>query len=324
MSLKAMLEVASVQSNAKLFAQTIAEVLSEENLTVVVEESDETKAVKLTVANATSEETATLIHNVLDMSEASDLKVEVFEGACRTCAYIALTEEQVAGLESASLIEVAERERPFDDDDEEEEEHNPFADSDVSEDDEAEELDKEVEEDDILRILQTEEGFKLVSRLHTMACGNNKQDFHSFLAEMDKVLVNYRNRAGYDGGNETASVTTFEHDVFAALASDDEVVEEARGRKSKGKVKKGRAGFLSAYMKIVGRNADDLAVAWDHLDLRRMKELLSETGGELLIKMDELRVAQGLDKPPKGEEDEVEVETEETESNEETAAVVRN
>lgn len=307
MSLKALLEVASVQSNALLFAQTLEEALTEQRLNVSVEPVNG-DAVKVSIAHATAQETATLINNLLDMANASNLKVEVFEGACQSCAYLALTEDQVSSLESAALIEIAERsERPIDEDDEDPEENfSSKSDSDVGEEDdedEDEELDKEIEDDDDrLKILNNEETFKLVSRLHGIACGNNKQDFHNFLSDVDSVLNNYRNRSGYDGAAETASTDDFISYVLASF--DDGIEETAKGRK--GKIKKGRAGFLSAYMKLVGKASDDLAIAWDHLDTNRMQELLSEVGAKLLEQIDEERIKQGLDKPPKGGEDEVE------------------
>lgn len=322
MSLKSLLEVASVQSNVVLFAQTLEEALKDQRLDVTTEPVIN-DAVKFTVNHATGEEVATLINNVLDAAGASNLKVEVFEGACRSCAYLAITEEQVSALESASLIEIAERsERPFDDD-EDEEGHISQADADVGEEEDEEELDKDMEDedDDRLKILNTEETFKLASRLHGIACGNNKQDFHKFLSDVDGVLTNYRNRSGFEGSPETASADDFFSIVMAAFDT-DAVEETAKGRKTKGKIKKGRSGFLSAYMKLVGKASDDLAIAWDHLDMNRMQELLSDVGAKLLTQIEEIRVAQGLDKPPKDSEDEVEVE--EQPETFEGASVVRN
>lgn len=314
MSLRSFLEIAKVQNNISVLSDALVEEIESKNLSATTEQVSE-KTTKISIDHATSEEVATLVSSFLDVANV-DLNLQVHESACGSCAFIILNDEdmsETASLEVAGEILIDTAAKPIEEDEDDEDE-GYAADPDADVDDEdAEEVDDEDEVDDSddgrMHILTSDEAFKLATRLHALACGNNKQDFPLFLSKMDELLRTYRNRSGFE---PTAEQATASVEDFMDLAEVVDIVfggTEMETAKSKKKVKKGRSGFLSAYMKIVGKDSSDLAIAWDHLDIPRMRDLLSECGAKLLTIMEQERIARGLDKKP---EDESEEETEET------------
>lgn len=293
--LQAMLEVAKAQSNMETVADALAMAVDSHNLTASTEVLNE-KTCKLYIENASAEEVVSLVNLLLDQDEVT-ASISVLESACGGCAVIVFDDEDdavLAGLEEAGIV-LETAAKPIEEDDEDEvhivEEDD---DVDLGNDDED---DAEVDDPNIMKVLHSEEAFKLATRLQSMACGNNKAEFPHFMTKLDRLLQEFRNRSGYaPSEGETAAMI---NDLFIGSWSDTSselFVEEAK-KKGKG-FRSGRGGFLSAYMRFVGKRGDDLADAWDSLDIPMLTRILSEVGEQLLVKVEEERIKRGLEPTP--------------------------
>ena len=301
MSLRAMLEVANTQNSVGVLADALAMHLDTSRLNSSTEIISE-KSLKLYIENASAEEAVGLVNVTLDQADLP-VNVEVFESACGSCAVIVFNDDEeateVAHLEQAGVIlEMAAK--PIEDDDEDEP-HLAEEDDDVDPDGEEDE-DAEAEDPNVMKVLHSEEAFKLATRLQQMACGPNKAEFPYFMTKLDSLMQEFRNRSGYDP-NQQQEIASGEEDGVGFLLSSvlDEAIEEARGKKKKKGFREGRGGFLSAYMRFVGKRGEDLGEAWDALDIPALTSILSDCGAQLMEMVEEERIKRGLDEQPEEE-----------------------
>lgn len=297
MSFKAMLEVAKTQGSVASLADAFAIELDTSRLSTSTEIISE-KACKFYVEHATAEETVALLNICIDQTDM-DFDATILESACGSCAVIIFNDDDAqteqASLETAGILDTSKNKVL----DEEEYEDDPAIveeDDDVDP-DEDDEDDEDVEDEDRLKILGSDENFRLAQRLHQMACGNNKHNFAKFLTQLDTFLMGEREKTGYDPSRtpDTAS----DESIAELLASSFYELEESRKKKKgKGGFKEGRGGFLSAYMRIIGKNGENLADAWDGLDIELLIKLLSEAGDKLINVVQEERYKRGLDEKP--------------------------
>lgn len=293
MSLKAIMEIAKAQNNIEALADELAMQIDASRLhasTNVISE----KAFLVTIEQATAEEVVGLVSNYLAVAD-DDSDVTVVESKDGSGAVVIFNDTdgaETASLEAASVIlEIAGKLEEDEDDDDEGHVAEEDDDVDMSGDEEDDDDDAEVDDPDTLKIVHEDEGFKLATRLQQLACGPSKKDFHTFMKDMDNLLMKYRNRSGYEPQQENAATFTFDDLEEAALNS---IFETAKKKGKKG-FKEGRSGFLSAFMTIVSKRGDDLAEAWDALDPDTMSTLIGEVGGELLDLISDERVKRGLD-----------------------------
>ncbi len=323
--LSTMLEVAKAQGNIEAVADALAINLDSHRLTASTEVIND-HAFKVAIENATADEVVALINNLID-SANTNIDISAFEGACGDCAVVVFDDldmTEAASLEQAGVIFDLSA-KPVEDDDEDEP-HIVEEDDDV-EGDEDDEDEDEKDDPNVMKVLLSEEAFKLATRLQSMACGNNKAEFPHFMTRLDALLTEFRGRSGYNPSesNEMASVEEFAALLIEESEFDpDEItealtkngytveqassvvagmsVEEARKKKKKGKgFREGRGGFLSAYMRFVGKRGDDLADAWDALDIPALTSILSDVGASLMDMVQEERLKRGLDEEPREE-----------------------
>jgi len=300
MSLRAMLEVANTQNSVGVLADALAMHLDSSRLTTSTEILSE-KSLKFYIENASAEETVGLVNVTLDKADL-EVNVEVFESACGACAVIVFNDDEqateVAHLEQAGVIlEMADK--PIEDDDEDEA-HLAEEDDDVDPDGEEDE-DAEADDPNVMKVLHSEEAFKLATRLQQMACGPNKAEFPYFMTKLDSLMQEFRNRSGFDPNQQQEMASVDEDFSFLLTSALDEVIEEARGKKKKKGFREGRGGFLSAYMRFVGKRGEDLGEAWDALDIPALTNILSDCGAKLMEMVEEERVKRGLDEQPEEE-----------------------
>lgn len=298
MSLANMLEIASTQNNLDVVIEALLGELSSFELVPHFEKVND-NSLKISIDDSYGSEVATLINQYTEISNS----FTVYEGACGSCAYLLLneTDELIDTLEKAGALNL-EIARPLDVDDEDEEYYEPEDDLDIDGDEDDSDPDDEDDDDEQrMKILGTEEGFKLAQRLHSMSCGEKKHDMPKFLMELDHMLRNYRESSGYEPDDDDMEDLSSIFDIYEAAldvaSADNALLEEARRKKKgkKGEWRTGRGGFLSAYMKIVAKRGDALAKAWDALDLDEMARLLTDLGGLLLDKIKDERIKRGID-----------------------------
>lgn len=321
--LSTMLEVAKAQGNIDAVADALAIKIDSLRLTASTEVINN-HSIKVGIEKATAEEVVAIINNIIDVANTS-VDISAFESACGGCAVVVFDDPEsveAANLEQAGVI-LDISAKPIDDEDEDEP-HMVEEDDDVDgeEDDEDED---EKDDPNVMKVLLSDEAFKLATRLQAMACGNNKAEFPHFMTRLDALLTEFRNRSGYNPSenSETASVEDFIVTLLdesslndfstesltnsgfteeqAELIVASMAVETAR-KKKKGKgFREGRGGFLSAYMRFVGKRGDDLADAWDALDIPAITAILADVGANLMDMVQEERIKRGLDEVPKEE-----------------------
>lgn len=302
-----MLEVANTQNSIGALADALAIEIDSNRLQSNTEIVSD-KAVKIGIENASAEEVVSIINSFLDTSSA-DVELTVVESACGKCAVVILNDsdaQELSELSKKGVVEIA-ASPIFDDgeDEEEEPEDEHVADPDNDSDPEQEEEDEDAQADDDddpnkMKVISDEEAFKLASRLHALACGQDKRGFAHFLTSMDKLLYGFRQSSGYEPPEEeeeTAAAKAYDS-VFELAIS---LIDKSSEKKSKHK--EGRDGFLSAYTKIVTKKADELADAHDALDVETLTHLLAEAGADYLHIISQERKDRGLDDGPLSKDD---------------------
>lgn len=291
MSFASLLEVANVQNDVGPIADAIAMEIDFLRLHASSEIINN-HAVKIAIEHASAEEAVALIGIVLDTASVSTDNLTVVESACGGCAVVIFNDDSDAiarDLETAGVI--LDTAAPIDQDDDEDDDdpedlHVVDQDVDIGNEEDDEEDDVPQGDPTRMQIANQDDVFKMLSRLHNIACGDDKADFPHFVLEMDKLLTKYRNISGFNpnAGQEQASTSEYSAlDIFYELA-----------KKSKKGYSEGRSGFLSAVNRIISKRIDNGIDAWDALDSAGIVSFMSDVGADLLDMIEAERLRRGM------------------------------
>lgn len=158
-----------------------------------------------------------------------------------------------------------------------EDEDEDEADGEGGEEGEDEEEPEELEDRD-LKVLIGPEHHKMATKLYVGLCNNqNLARFPAFTIDLDQFLQRYYVRppvgSDFDTSDfgEEASVEQVPFTAELASQLKDFLAEEIAKKQ-----KNGRAGFLSALMKLIsGDEGDSIVAAFDQGDTEKLKELMS-------------------------------------------------